>query len=145
MFNNLRSLKGCPEHVSGSFSCSFNELLSLENSPEYVGKSFNCNNNSLFSFKGISNYIGGDIELVHNKIKTFQYFPNLNEDINLFDNHINELWNLFENEDYIEYFNELDIIQDNGDTVILDRLNYFLTDIGLFEVNKDYIKKYIVK
>ena len=162
--NNLKSLKGCPKYVSKNFDCHNNQLEILKHSPEYVGYSYNCGLNNLKSLnhtpKKVSDLYCNDnqlksfeycpdikynLEIEHNNIKTFNFFPNVGHNIVFYDNSINELWVLFKSRDYIDYFNELDIIQQDGEVVILDRLNYFLTDIGKKEVKKDDIKKYIVK
>ena len=164
--NNLTSLKYSPRSIGGEFSCSHNKLETLDYCPNYVGRNFQCNNNKLKSLKGIPDkifsilfcddnnltsfkdgpkYINGSLHIGDNNIKSLNFCPEVNGIIDLRYNKIFEIWNLFNKDEYIEYFNELDIIQEDGDVVILDRLNYFLTDIGRKEVSKDFIKNYIVK
>ncbi len=41
-FNELTSLKGCPEYVGGDFLCGFNNLTSLQGAPKEVGGDFLC-------------------------------------------------------------------------------------------------------
>ena len=163
--NQLKNLNYCPEYVSEEFFCEQNHLTSLKGISKYIGGdlyaqqndltsveglqqhffgNISLHDNNLTSLKGISKYIDGDLYLQSNSIRTFDHFPYVKGDLYLKDNPIYELWNLFENVDYIGYFNELDIIQENGQVVILDRLNYFLQDIGKNEINENYIKNYKV-
>jgi hypothetical protein len=51
-FNDLTSLKGCPESVGGSFFCYNNNLTSLEGSPKSVGRDFDCSYNNITSLEG---------------------------------------------------------------------------------------------
>ena len=162
--NNLTSLKGCPNYIGGSLDCDDNMLNSLKYGPEYVGNNYGCNQNNLTSLKYTPKYIEGnffcsenklkalkdspdtikgDFVFMNNKIKSFYNLPNVKQII-LLNNPIEELWLLFADEIHIDYFNELDIIVKNESTVILDRLNYFLTDIGKQEISKDSIKNYKV-
>ena len=122
-YNKLKKIPLTFNEVKGNFSCGHNNIHSLKYSPNYISGFFICNGNNL---------------------KTFNHFPNVNKFILLNYNPVNELWYLFNNKNYIDYFNELDIIQDDENTVILDRLNYFLTDIGKPEITKDSIKNYKV-
>ena len=51
-----------PEHVNGSFFCSYNKLTSLEGAPSSVGGNLSCFNNKLTSLHNIHKqikYIGG--------------------------------------------------------------------------------------
>jgi hypothetical protein len=106
--NNLTSLEGCPEWISGNFFCSFNKLTTLKGVPKSVGGDFICSNNNLISLEGAPESIGGYFNC--------QYNP------------VYQIWKLFEDKDKIELFNDMDIIQ--GDSIILDRLIYFLDEIG---------------
>ena len=100
-------------NVDGSFTCSFNNLTSLKGCPERVGNNFICTYNNIKSFEGFPKHIGG-------------YFY-------VYGNPIEEILDLFEDKSKIEFFNDCDIIQDG--VVILDRLNYFLEEIGQPTVN----------
>ena len=162
--NNLTSLKGCPNYVGENFYCDDNTLNSLKYSPEYVGNNYSCSKNYITSLKYTPKHIEGnffcagnklktlknspdtikgDFVFMNNKIKSFYYLPNARQ-VLLLNNPIEELWLLFSDKIHIDYFNELDIIVKNETTVILDRLNYFLTDIGKQEISKDSIKNYKV-
>ena len=143
--NNLISLEGCPPYIGSHFLCDVNELSSLKKAPKHINGNFLCYSNKLISLQYSPHYIDGDFFLLNNNIRSFQYFPQVKDKIELYDNPIQELWDLFKDKNHINYFNELDIIQNDGDTVILDRLNYFLTDIGKKEVNEKKVKNYKVK
>jgi hypothetical protein len=59
IYNELTSLKGCPQIVGGNFSCHSNSLTSLKGSPKEVGGSFDCSNNQLTSLDGCPKEVGG--------------------------------------------------------------------------------------
>jgi len=50
-YNELTSLKGCPEIITRSFDCSYNELTSLKGCPEKANGHFDCGCNNLTSLK----------------------------------------------------------------------------------------------
>jgi hypothetical protein len=103
--------------------CNNNNLTSLEESPKSVGGNFWCGNNNLTSLEGAPESIRG-------------YF-------NCENNPVEQIWNLFEDKDKIEFFNDLDIIR--GNLIIFDRLIYFLDIIGkprTKEELKNLIKDY---
>ena len=112
--------------VSGDFNCSNNNLITLKNTPTIIGEDFDC---------------------YDNKIRTFKYFPKeiYSGFVGMRFNPINELWQRFYDLEYIDYFNELDIIQNYGKTVILDRLNYFLQDLDKPEIKENSLKNYNIK
>ena len=140
--NNLTSLKGCPKTVGGDFSCSVNNLSSLKGCPKSVGGSFACSYNRLLSLKGMPEKISGDFYCVSNRISTFEYFPkHINGYFNCASNPIWEIWKLFKDYSKIDLFNDMDIIQD--DAIILDRLNFFLEEIGRHPVKSVHKYKYI--
>ena len=106
-----KSLEELPlrfRNVSGYFYCNSNKLTSLEGSPKSVGGDFNCQLNKIKSFEGFPKHIGGNFYCDRNPIY--------------------EIWELFFDKSKIEFFNDCDIIQDG--VVIIDRLNYFLEEIG---------------
>ena len=131
--------------VEGEFDCGNNGLKTLKNAPKKVNNDFYCDKNNLKSFKNAPQYIEGTFDCSVNNIRTFDYFPDVKGEIDMYNNPVYELWILFHNINHIEHFNELDIIQENGEVVILDRLNYFLEDVGKREISKDYIINYKVK
>ena len=141
--NKLETLIGTPKEVT-TFDCSHNKLKTLEGSPEKVDQIYTASHNrNLTSFKGAPEKVKIFVATNCN-IKSFEYCPDFKH-IFLDDNPLDEIWQLFQNADYIEYFNELDIIQENGNVIILDRLNYFLTDIGKQEIDENDIENYIVE
>ena len=113
--NNLTSLKGCPENVGGKFFCFRNELTSLEGGPKIVGGELDIRLNNISSFEGFPESIGD------------QLFCNKNP--------IYNIWMLFQKYSDIELFNDYDIIR--GDTIILDRLNGFLSETGVRTVKSE--------
>jgi len=114
--------------VSGSFICGSNKLTTLEGSPKWVGFDFNCGSNKLTSLEGCPEYVGGDFYCTFNDIISFEGFPKHVGEFYCQGNPIAEIWNLFLDKSKIEFFNDCDIIQDV--VVILDRLNFFLEEIG---------------
>jgi len=58
-YNNLTSLRGCPQNVGKDFGCSWNWLKSLEGCPQTIGGSFWCGNNGITSLVGCPQTIGG--------------------------------------------------------------------------------------
>ena len=95
--------------INGNFWCYFNyDLASLDGCPKYIGGNFDCSYCHITTFEHFPKHIGGDFNCNNNPIF--------------------EIWKLFGDASKIELFNDMDIIQDG--VVILDRLNYFLEEIG---------------
>ena len=118
--NNLRSLVGCPNRVGGGFDFSNNSLTSLEGCPRSVGYRFWCSNNNIREFTGIK-YIGSKLYCGSNPIS--------------------KIWDIISptrewNEDQMDLFEDLSVIQDDGEAVAIDRLNFFLDEIGRPTVKK---------
>jgi hypothetical protein len=67
-WNQLTTLKGCPDEVGGLFACTGNKLESLDYCPKKVGESFFCGHNKLLSLKGIQKHIKGDLDCSDNKL-----------------------------------------------------------------------------
>ena len=141
---NLHELPLNFNRVNGIFDCGFNYLKSLKGAPNYLSSIFSCNSNELESFQYCPESDTNAYFFQNNNIRTFDYFPNIKAGISLRYNPVDELWSLFKDQNHVEYFNELDIIQEDGNAIILDRLNYFLQDIGKKEIYEDDIKKYKV-
>ena len=55
--------------ITGSFICGYNELISLKNCPQKIGGDFSCNYNRLLSLDGCPEHIGGGLFCHHNAIK----------------------------------------------------------------------------
>ena len=140
IFMDLTKLPIKFNKVNGNFRCSNNQLTSLEGSPKIVnGYYFDCSNNNLKSLKGCPEIVDGTFYCHNNEISSFEHFPKHITGHFLCDkNPIWEIWKLFEDKSKIELFNDIDIIQDG--VVILDRLNYFLEEIG--EPTVKSIKRY---
>ncbi len=127
--NKITSLEGSPSYVGGSFWCEYNRLTSLEGSPSYVGGNFWCLNNSIKSLKGGPISVGDDFYCSSNNLKTLDDCPqSVGGVFYCSNNPVCEIWKLFKDFSKVEFFNEIDIIR--GDSIILDRLNHFLEEIG---------------
>ena len=115
--NQLISLEGCPQSVGGYFFCDNNQLTSLEGSPQSSG-SFYCRNNQLTSLEGSPKSVGRDFYCHNNPIEV--------------------VWDLFKDYSKIELLNDYDALRevDGKPTVIIDRLNDFLNEIGEDPVEK---------
>ena len=116
--NRLTSLEGCPKSVVGNFSCSYNELTSLIYCPEIIGGALSCRHNKIISFEYLEN--------IHIGYSSSRFLCSYNP--------IYKIWKLFEDFTKIDLFNDYDIIR--GNSIILDRLNSFLQDIGIEKVEK---------
>jgi hypothetical protein len=143
-YNKLTSLEGSPESVGGYFDCSYNNLTSLEGSPKSVGGDFYCSDNNLTSLEGGPKSVSGDFCCYNNKLTSLEGASESIRDYFICeDNPVYQIWNLFEDKDKIEFFNDLDIIR--GNSIVLDRLIYFLDVIGkprTEEELKNLIKDY---
>ena len=73
----LKSLKGAPQKVGGSFGCSSNKLTSLEGAPTEVGGDFSCNFNKLTTLKGAPKTVGGDFSCFGNQLTTLEGAPKI--------------------------------------------------------------------
>jgi hypothetical protein len=128
-FNNLTSLEGCPKSVNVSFYCNNNNLTSLEGCPESVGGNFLCYANNLTSLEGSPKSVDGNFWCDNNNLTSLERVPeSIRGQFYCKLNPVEQIWNLFEDKDKIEFFNDLDIIR--GNSIVLDRLIYFLDVIG---------------
>lgn len=118
--NYLSSLEGCPDRVGGEFDCRFNEITSLEGCPKSVNGDFYCYDNNIREFTGIK-YIGGELICYNNPI------GNIWKIINSDNNRLRAKWN----EEQMDLFRDCSVIQDDGESVAIDRLNFFLEEMGL--------------
>ena len=133
--NQLKSLSGAPLSVGGGFNCSSNQLKSLSGSPLSVGGNFYCDSNQLKSLDGISGKISGGIYCENNQLRDVKGVKDgwLGE-FSVVENPVQEIFKLFPYEKWdevIEYLNEYEVIRDNGNLVILQRLEQVFLDIGL--------------
>jgi hypothetical protein len=118
--NKLTTLKGTPHRVGGRFDCDDNRLTSLEFCPRSVGGGFYCLWNNIREFTGLK-YIGGEFWCRGNPI--FHIWGKISP---------NWKWD----EEKMEFFEDCSIIHDDGESVAIDRLNFFLEEIGLEPVEK---------
>jgi len=114
-YNQLTSLKYCPETVGGDFYCSYNQLTSLKYCPETVGRDFFCNYNQITNFDGLPEFFERPISLHRNPV--------------------HEIYELFK-EDHrcIYWIREFGVIQ--GDEVVRDRLEEVYHTLGM-DIPKD--------
>ena len=117
--NQLTTLEGAPNTVGGHFDCSLNQLTSLEFAPKKVRNYFDCRDNNIRSFEGLVN-IDGDFYCHGNPVWEIWYI-------------INPRTYIWDNEK-MDFFNDLDIIR--GEEIAIERLNFFLEEMGLPTVEK---------
>jgi len=139
--NNLSSLEGCPIRVGGSFDCAWNNLSSLVGCPRSVGDDFYCSRNNLRSLVGCPRSVGGDFWCRRNNISEFTGIGYIGDQLFCSGNPIMNIWSIispnFEwNEEDMDFFEDCQVIQDDGEAVAIDRLNFFLKEIGLEPVEK---------
>lgn len=91
-YNNLTSLKNCPEYVGGDFSCGNNNLSSLEGIPKYVGGSLYLHSNFLTDLDFMPNTVGGSILLNSNRLTTLKGLPEyVSGNLDLDSNELNDI------------------------------------------------------
>ena len=66
--NQLTSLEGSPNHITGDFECRFNLLTSLVGGPQHVDEDYNCTFNRLTDLVGCASHIGDRMIFDNNKI-----------------------------------------------------------------------------
>jgi hypothetical protein len=146
-FNNkLISLEGSPLSVGGHFSCHGNKLISLEGAPISVGRHFYCSFNQLKSLEGISGRISGAIYCNSNQLRDVKgvkdgWLGRFEVD----GNPVYEIFKLFPRDNWdevIEILNEYEVIRDNGNLIILQRLEQVFLELGLEVPEIEEIKGY---
>jgi hypothetical protein len=133
--NQLISLEGSPLSVGGYFNCISNQLKSLEGSPLSVGGGFYCSYNKLKSLDGISGRISGGIYCYNNQLRDVKGVKDgwLGE-FDIRRNPVYQIFKLFPEDKWdevIEILNEYEVIRDNGNLIILQRLEQVFLEIGL--------------
>ena len=145
-FNQLTSLSGAPLSVGGGFYCFNNQLKSLEGSPLSVGGNFYCSHNQLKSLDGISRRISGGIYCYSNQLRDVKGVKDgwLGR-FEVTGNPVYEIFKLFPYEKWdevIEILNEYEVIRDDGNLVILQRLEQVFLELGLEVPEIEEIKGY---
>jgi hypothetical protein len=144
-FNNkLESLEGCPQTVNSDFYCFNNKLESLEGCPQTVNGDFICSFNKLETLEGGPQTVDGLFDCSHNKLKDLEHFPEVSGRIFIQKNIANLLvYTFIKKADsfMIEDFNDYEIVR-NRDTVMLDRLQTFISDNNLKMPNLEDIKEH---
>ena len=144
--NQLKSLSGAPLSVGGGFNCRFNQLKSLSGAPLSVGGNFSCSYNQLKSLDGISGKISGAIYCTNNQLRDVKGVKDgwLGE-FDVRGNPVYEIFKLFPKDKWdevIEILNEYEVIRDDGNLVILQRLEQVFLEIGLEVPEIEEIKGY---
>ena len=148
--NKLTSLLGAPSSVSGDFYCHGNKLTSLEGAPSSVSGDFYCYNNKLTSLEGAPSSVSGDFFCRDNQLtnlgglewKSFRTISLRNNPVHLI---VKDWINKEDRIDLIEYFIDMNVIQDGDDKpkLILPRLEAFYEEINLkMDINFEEVKKY---
>ena len=145
-YNQLNSLEGSPLSVGGNFYCSDNQLKSLSGSPKSVGRDFNCSDNQLKSLSGISGKISGAIYCTNNQLRDVKGVKDgwLGE-FDVRGNPVYEIFKLFPKDKWdevIDILNEYEVIRDDGNLVILQRLGQVFLELGLEVPEIEEIKGY---
>jgi hypothetical protein len=133
--NKLTSLEGAPQSVGSDFDCHSNKLASLEGSPQIVGGDFYCHNNKLASLEGAPQSVGGDFYCSYNKLVSLEGAPQIVGGTFYCGNTVKEIWKLFADKskiDLLNYYDPIRLPENEGElpTIIIDRLNQFLEDLG---------------
>ena len=132
--NKITSLEGAPKSVGGYFDCNFNVLKTLEGAPHTVGANFRCEYNQLNSLEGAPNKVTGVFYCRGNNIRSFEGLVNISGDFYCGENPVYPIWYVINqtnkwDSEKMEFFNDLDIIR--GEEIAIERLNFFLEEIGL--------------
>ena len=70
-FNPMTSLEGCPEIVSGYFSCSETKVTSLEGGPKET-HGYNCKASEITNLKGAPKIVRGDFFCSINELTSLE-------------------------------------------------------------------------
>jgi len=139
--NKLTTLEGCPKSVGGNLTCRSNELTTLEGCSKSVGGNFSCYHNNLITLKGCPQSVGGDFNFARNQLKDLYGFPEFfDSEIYYDDNPVSEILDLFNTDrlgKFIDLLNEYGVIQQDGNVVILDRLEevFYTLNMEIPEIN----------
>jgi len=166
--NLLTTLEGCPKSVGGSFNCNDNSLISLEFCPQSVGGNFYCNNNKLEKLEGpqsVGGYfscssnnittlegcpqsVGGSFYFSFNKLKDLYGFPEFFDNLVFYGNNpVSEILDLFPDRSLgkvIYLLNEYGVIQQDGNLVVLDRLEEVFYTLNIEIPKRIKLKNYEV-
>ena len=131
--NKLTTLEGAPHTVGDYFKCDDNQLTSLKGAPHTVS-GFNCEYNKLTSLEGAPRSVGSNFWCADNNIRSFDGLMNIVWCFHCSGNPVREIWNIINpinniwDSEKMEFFNDLDIIR--GEEIAIERLNFFLEEIG---------------
>jgi len=136
--------------VSGYFDCSLNNLTTLKGCPHSVGGNFDCSYNKLTTLNGCTQSVRFYFSFYKNNIKDLYGFPEFFYGHIFHDtNPVSEILDLFGMSNLkigkvINFLNEYEVIQQDGNLVILDRLEEVFYTLGM-EIPKEInLKNYEV-
>jgi hypothetical protein len=138
--NGLTTLEGAPHTVGDYFDCHTNLLTSLEGAPHTVGTYFDCGNNNLTSLEFAPKSVGSDFWCYNNYIRSFEGLVNIGPIFYCNHNPLKKIWDIISpktdkwDSEKMEFFNDLDIIR--GEEIAIERLNFFLEEMGLEPVER---------
>jgi len=144
--NQLTTLSGAPQTVGGDFRCSYNQLKTLEGAPQLVGGNFSCYDNQLTTLEGAPKSVGDGFYCSNNQLTNlegleFKSFKKIYLERNPVYLVVKNWINKGNREDLIEYFVDMNIIQDNK--LIMVRLEAFYEDMDLeMDIDFNKVKKY---
>ena len=125
--------------INRYFDCDRNELTSLEGAPKKVYSDFYCSHNNLTSLEFAPIFVNGDFHCLNNKIRSFEGLVDIGGNFYCIGNPLEKVWDLINpgttiesckwDSEKMDFFNDLDIIR--GDEIAIERLNFFLEEMGL--------------
>ena len=60
-FSTFKTLMGCPDVITGDFSCDHTDITSLVGGPQQVGYDYYCTNTHITNLIGCASHIGGTL------------------------------------------------------------------------------------
>jgi hypothetical protein len=144
--NNLTSLKYHPSVVGGIIACHQNHLTDLNGITQIINSDFFCQENKLTNLYPVKE-VNGDLYCMDNKLVNFENFPVVSGNLYAEKNNIRDIYSipkinrmislsnnpvyiliqkfigLPDKWNWIEFFNDCDIIRDSE--IIWDRLVFF--------------------
>lgn len=130
--------------VTGCFDCSHNKITSLEGAPHTVGRYFYFTHNKLTSLEFAPKLIDGAFSCENNNIRSFEGLVNIGGHFYCHGNPVWEIWSIINpgrvafkwDSEIMYFFNDCSIIHDNGESIAIERFNFFLEEIGLDPVEE---------
>ena len=145
---SLTTLEGCPNYVSGSFTCVHNHLTDLKGSPRHIGGNFYCNDNKLTTLVGGPDYVGGNYGCEDNNLNTLIGLCEFNGNFEG-DAIIQSIYDLINDWSLIETFYNFGIITDLDERVPKFNKKRFekfmkINDLEIDKQELEYIYKFYI-